>query len=106
MPTITQMGTGGALSSLQMFQSPGDRIGAGLFKVVFDSAYPTNGELVDLSKYFLELFDVFVSANGTYMFKYTLADKKLVVYDAIGSEVGNGTDLSALTVYLFAFGRK
>ena len=76
----------------------------GLFKLTLDNSYPTGGE--DLTAVNLGLptgasvSASIASATGGYIAHYDDSNDKLLVYTGGGSEVTNGTDLSAVVVTL------
>ena len=75
--------------------------------IAFDNSYPTGGEAITLSTYFpggIECVDVFPQAG--YVFVYDKANAKVIGYqsdDAVDplDQIGNTTDLSALTAVPF-----
>lgn len=77
--------------------------------VVFDSSYPTNGELLGANECGLTQILTCEDTNcgigdGGYRFKYNRATGKLQAFVgngvAVFAEVGNATDLSAVTARL------
>lgn len=87
-------------------------------RIDFDSSYPTGGEaLTPANLGFSDDGDnliVVIPPKAGYVFEYDGANEKVKVYveEAVAAggplvEVGNTTDLSALTnVVVFAYGRK
>lgn len=65
----------------------------------FDSSYPTGGESIT------DIYDMFRSCNGvifqgsdgTRLFAVDHTNKKVKAFSALGTEVANATDLSAVT---------
>lgn len=78
--------------------------------VVFDTAYPTNGESLTandlgLSKVDFAIPTVAVAGTGSVTgLHYDTANSKLKAFTA-AAEVANDTDLSAVTVQIVAFGK-
>ena len=74
-----------------------------VFKVAFDSSYPTGGEDISVAlNRFKSVLGVFVQSHDITIadnrhFLVDLTNKKLIVLDAINTEEGSTTDLSALT---------
>lgn len=100
--TITKAGDTGGGSS-QVFARHGGPTDHTVYTVAFDSSYPTNGE--DISSIwddFKEVLAIFVQNHDTTIaddriYIPDLTNKKLIVLDAVATEEGNGTDLSAIT---------
>lgn len=84
--------------------------------VAFDNSYPTNGEAVTFGTNMREPLGAVLAPTAGYVFEYDAANKKIKAFrqkdpaaaggaDIALPEVGNTTDLSALTaVPFFAWG--
>lgn len=64
--------------------------------------YQSGGMDFDVEKYFPKIMHgVIIESKGGYTFDYDAENKKIKAYSAPGTEVEDGTDLSALTDVLF-----
>lgn len=108
--TVDAAGYLGQGKPLQILSDKGDSLACLYLKVTFDASYPTGGETLDLRPYFSTVGTVFVeSLAANYKMIYDYTNRKILVYiedgtSGVHAEVANTTDLSALTVGVFAFG--
>lgn len=73
--------------------------------VTFDNSYPTGGEVLTPKQLGLNVIDyITVENTETHIFVYNRANQKLKALTALGTEVSSETDLSAVTVRVFAVG--
>jgi|LSQX01.2.fsa_nt_gb hypothetical protein len=73
--------------------------------VTFDNSYPTDGEVLTPKQLGLNVIDYITVENiETYIFVYNRTNQKLKALTALGTEVTSGTNLSAVTVRVFAVG--
>lgn len=104
---IAPIGNGGGCFGLDIYGMPGDRIKGLMGAITFDSSYPTGGEAIDLSNYFLSIDTIFFGPNAAYYAVYNKSTGKVLVYNsADATEVANATDLSTLVLTFLAIGRR
>ena len=65
--------------------------------IAFDSSYPTGGEPFSLDGV-SDIMTFLIEGSGIYQFNYDYTNNKIIGYVmSTGLEIGNATDLSALT---------
>ena len=67
--------------------------------IAFDDSYPTGGESLTASDVRLsDAHFVTITSKSSYIFEYDYTNSLVLAYDAgAGTEVGSGTNLSAVT---------
>jgi hypothetical protein len=76
-----------------------------VYNVTFDNSYPTGGESLTAGIIGLNWIEALIPAvNGTEFAVYDYTNKKLKLFTADGTEAGNASDQSAVSVTVFAIG--